>query len=55
MHLKNFSGKGNHIMKFQCLKEVLLENLSTVLKAVSPKAAVPQLEGVYVQASDDMI
>lgn len=42
-------------MKFQCLKEVLLENLSTVLKAVSSKATVPQLEGVYLQAADDMI
>lgn len=42
-------------MKFQCLKEVLLENLSIVLKAVSSKATVPQLEGVYIQASDDMI
>ncbi len=42
-------------MKFQCLKEVLLENLSTVLKAVSSKATVPQLEGVYMEASNDML
>ena len=42
-------------MKFQCLKEILLENLSTVLKAVSPKATVPQLEGVYIEAGEGMI
>lgn len=42
-------------MKFQCLKEVFLENLSTVLKAISPKATIPQLEGVYIQAGDGMI
>lgn len=37
-------------MKFTCFKEILLENLSTVLKAVSPKATIPQLEGVYIHA-----
>ena len=42
-------------MKFSFLKEVFLENLSTVLKAVSPKATVPQLEGVYVMARNNMI
>lgn len=42
-------------MKFQCLKEILLENLSTVLKAVSQKATVPQLEGVYIRATDGML
>ncbi|MBO5409535.1 MAG: DNA polymerase III subunit beta [Clostridia bacterium] len=42
-------------MKFNCLREVLLENLSIVLKAVSPKAAVAQLEGVYLHASSGML
>lgn len=42
-------------MKFNCLKEILLENLSTVLKAVSPKATVPQLEGVYIHAAQNGI
>ncbi len=42
-------------MKFSFLKEVFLENLSTVLKAVSPKATVPQLEGVYISAYGNMI
>ena len=42
-------------MKFICPKEILLENLSIVLKAVSPKAAVPQLEGVYLHAENEML
>lgn len=40
-------------MKFTCNKITLLENLSTVLKAVSSKSAAPILEGVYIKATSD--
>ncbi len=42
-------------MKFGCIKEVFLENLSTVLKAVSSKSTIPQLEGVYILANEEML
>ncbi|MBR3604448.1 MAG: hypothetical protein IKL52_00280, partial [Candidatus Gastranaerophilales bacterium] len=38
-------------MKFTCNKLALLENINTVLKAVSTKSVSPVLEGIYIKAT----
>ena len=40
-------------MKFTCNKLALLENINTVLKAVSTKSVSPVLEGIYIKATED--
>lgn len=40
-------------MKFTCNKHALLENINTVLKAVSSKSAAPILEGIFIKATSD--
>lgn len=42
-------------MIFQCQSELLLETLNIVSKAVSPKAAMPILEGIYIKANDEKL
>jgi hypothetical protein len=42
-------------MIFQCQKEVLLNTLNIVSKAVSPKASMPILEGIYINAGPEQI
>lgn len=42
-------------MIFQCQKEVLLNTLNIVSKAVSPKASMPILEGIYIKAGPEQI
>lgn len=43
-------GRKNMITEFNCDKNILLENLSIVLKAVSSKNILPQLESFYIEA-----
>lgn len=43
------------IIDFECPKEILMENLLTVQKAVAMKSSVPQLECFYIEAKEDMI
>lgn len=43
------------ILYFKCPKEILIENLVTVQKAVSMKSSVPQLECYYIKAEDETI
>lgn len=42
-------------MIFQCQKEILLNTLNIVSKAVSPKASMPILEGLYIKAGPEHI
>ena len=42
-------------MKFNCPKDILIENISTVSKAVSVKSPIPQLEGIYIKAEENSI
>jgi DNA polymerase-3 subunit beta len=42
-------------MKFNCPKEILMENISVVSKAVSQKSPVAHLEGIYIEARDNVI
>lgn len=42
-------------IEFTCPKEILIENLLTVSKAVMMKSSVPQLECYYIKAYDDTI
>lgn len=42
-------------LNFECPKEILIENLVTVQKAVAMKSTVPQLECYYIKAADDKI
>ena len=42
-------------MKFSCPKDILIENISTVSKAVAQKSPIPHLEGLYFKASDNII
>ncbi|MDP4133045.1 MAG: DNA polymerase III subunit beta [Bacillota bacterium] len=42
-------------MIFQCQKEELLNILNIVSKAVSPRAAMPILEGIYIKAQAECI
>ena len=42
-------------MKFNCPKEILIENISTVMKAVAQKSPIPHLEGIYIRANDSII
>lgn len=39
-------------MKFVCSKQELIEAVTTVQKAVMPKATLPVLEGIYIEAKD---
>lgn len=42
-------------MIFQCQKEILSEALNTVSKAVSQKASLPILEGIYIKAEAEFL
>jgi len=42
-------------MKFSCPKEILIENISAVSKAVAQKSPIPHLEGIYIKADDNII
>lgn len=42
-------------MIFQCQKEILLNTLNTVSKAVSQKASLPILEGIYIKAEAESL
>lgn len=41
-------------MKFVCSKHELYEAISTVQKAVMPKATLPILEGIYIEADENV-
>lgn len=41
-------------MKFSCEKALLQSALSTAARAVSPKSAIPALEGILIEAGDDL-
>ncbi len=41
-------------MKFICMKQDLLEAVSTVQKAIMAKATLPILEGIYIEACDNI-
>ncbi len=43
------------IIEFECPKEILMENLLIVQKAVAMKSAVPQLECFYIEAKSNKI
>lgn len=43
------------IISFECPKEILMENLVTVQKAVSVKSTIPQLECFYIEAKNGEI
>ena len=42
-------------MKFKCRQELLLEELSVAARAISGKTTMPILEGVLVEAIDDIV
>lgn len=42
-------------MIFQCQKEILLNTLNIVSKAVSQKASLPILEGIYIKAEAETL
>ncbi len=42
-------------MKFSCDKQILTENISVVLKAVSPKSNYPLLEGIYIKVTQNNV
>jgi len=42
-------------MKFNCPKDILIENISTVSKAVAQKSPIPHLEGIYFKAGESII
>lgn len=41
-------------MKFSCEKALLQAALNTAARAVSPKSAIPALEGILIEAGDDL-
>lgn len=47
--------KGVFHLKFSCDKQILTENISVVLKAVSPKSNYPLLEGIYVKVTPNNV
>ena len=42
-------------LSFECPKEILIENLVTVQKAIAVKSTIPQLECYYIKAENDKI
>lgn len=42
-------------MEFSCTRQELLEAVNAVSRAVSPKAAIPVLSGIYLEVFDDLL
>ena len=42
-------------MKFKCKKTDIVQALSIVMKAVSPKPQTPILSGIYIKAENNQI